>query len=191
MGMTVNILWRPAGGLLALILILAAGPAAAEDTALRTGLSAGTSNSNSFDLYLQHSLEPWLERAGYRILPYANLGFTQWSGDKDDYPGAKNDRAWGLVAALGLRWEGKVWETVRPYLAANVGPSYIHDKEFLNREMGGGHYLFNLRASLGLILGQDRRHNLGLDASHYSNCYTQRANEGYNALGLSYGYSFW
>jgi len=95
------------------------------------------------------------------------------------------------VAALGLRWELKAWETARPYLAFNVGPSYISKDEFLGNEMGGGHYLFNLRASLGLRLGRDFRHNLGLDASHYSNAFTQSSNKGYNALGLSYGYSFW
>ena len=183
-----NILRRPAGGILALA--LAAGPAAAEDTALRAGLSYGTHSSTSFDLYLQQSFEPWLERVGYQLVPYANLGLTFWSGDKKDYPKAKNDRAWGLVATLGLRLEMNTWETARPYLAFNVGPTYIQDKEFLGLDMGGGHYLFNLRASLGLILGEDRRHNLSLDASHYSNCYTQSANDGYNSLGLSYGYSF-
>jgi len=172
-------------GLLALC--LAAGTAAAEDIALRAGLSYGTRGSTAFDLYLQHPFEPWLERAGYQLAPYANLGFTHWSGD-GEYSG--NDRAWGLVTALGLRLEMNAWETARPYLAFHVGPSYIHDKKFLDLQMGGGHYLFNLRASLGLILGEDRRHNLGLDASHYSNCYTQSSNDGYNALGLSYGYSF-
>ncbi|MDR2725661.1 MAG: acyloxyacyl hydrolase [Candidatus Adiutrix sp.] len=181
----------PVAGLLFLVLSSWTVGAAAEDTALRAGVSAGTHSSTSFDLYLQHSFEPWLDRAGYQLSPYANLGFTLWTGDKKDYPGARNDQIWGLVAALGLRWELKAWETARPYLAFNVGPSYISKDEFLGNEMGGGHYLFNLRASLGLRLGRDFRHNLGLDASHYSNAFTQSSNKGYNALGLSYGYSFW
>ena len=176
------------------LLVLAAWPAAvalAEDTAIRVGLSAGTPKSTNFDLYLQHTFEPWLDRAGYSLAPYANLGFTLWSGDKKDYPEARNDQIWGLVAALGLRWELKTWETARPYLAANVGPTYVSEDEFLGNEMGGGHYLFNLRASLGLRLGEEFRHNLGLDASHYSNAFTKSSNRGYNSVGMSYGYSFW
>jgi hypothetical protein len=179
---------------LGFLLVLAAGPtavAAAGDTALKAGLSRGTNSSAAFDLYLQHTFEPWLDRADYQFGPYANLGFTLWSGDKDDYPEARNDQIWGLVAALGLRWDWKAWETAWPYLAFNVGPSYVSDDEFLGRDMGGGHFLFNLRASLGLKFGENLRHNLGLDASHYSNAYTKSANNGYNALGLSYGYSFW
>ena len=177
------------GGLLALI--LAAGPAAAEDTAFRVGYSYGPHDSKTADLYMQHSFDHWLDRTGFRLVPYANLGFTFWYGDKDKYPRARNDQIWGLVAALGLRWELKTWESAWPYLAMNVGPSYISEDEFMGDEMGGGHYRFNLRASLGLRLGHGFRHNLSLDASHYSNSYTQRINTGYNALGLSYGYSFW
>jgi hypothetical protein len=187
--MTKNIMRIMAFGLL--VLFTAAGPAAAQDTALRAGISFGSNDSTALDIYAQHSFTPWLERPGYRLIPYANLGATFWFGDKKDYPEADNDRIWGLVAALGLRWEGLIWEAARPYLAFNVGPSYISDSEFLGREMGGGHFLFNLRASLGLSFGEDFRHNLGLDASHFSNAYTQRSNNGYNALGLSYGYSFW
>ena len=183
-----NIIRRLAGGLL--VLVLAAGTAGAEGTALRAGVSHGSRGSTAFDLYGQYSFEPWLERISYRLVPFANLGFTLWSGEKEDYPGALNDQLWGLVAALGLRLEMNAWEAARPYLAVNVGPSYVSESEFLGHQMGGGHYLFNLRASLGLLLGEERRHNLGLDASHYSNAYTKRANDGYNALGVSYGYSF-
>ena len=179
-----------AGGFLALL--LAAGPAPAEDTAIRTGLSRGSRHSTEFDLYFQHTFEPWHERAGYTFGPYANLGYMLWVADKkEDNPKDQNDQIWGLVAALGLRWDWKTWETARPYVAFNVGPSYVSDDEFMDRQMGGGHYLFNLRASLGLRLGESHRHSLGLDASHCSNAYTKSANNGYNALGLSYGYSFW
>ena len=181
--------WRwLAGGLLALV--LSAGPAAAEDTAIRAGLSYGMSGSSVLDLYLQHSFEPWLDRDGYSLSPFANLGMTFWSGDKKNRPEARVERLWGLVAALGLRLELKTWEMARPYLALNVGPSYISEDEFLGRQMGGGHFLFNLRTSFGLRFGQDLAHNLGLDLSHYSNAYTQNSNRGYNSMGLSYGYSF-
>ena len=183
-----NISRRLAGGLL--VLILAAGTAGAEGLALRAGVSYGTSESTAFDLYGQYSFEPWLERISYQLVPFANMGFTLWSGDKKNYPAAQNDQIWGLVAALGLRLEMNTWEAARPYFAFSVGPSYISESEFLDRYMGGGHYLFNLRASLGLLLGEERRHSLGLDASHYSNAFTQSSNDGYNALGLSYGYSF-
>jgi len=183
-----NILLGLAGGFLALL--LAAGPAPAADTALRTGLSRGSKDSTAFDLYLQHTFEPWLERAGYQFGPYANLGYMLWTGDKEKYPGARNDQLWGLVAALGLRWDWRTWNMARPYLAFNAGPSYVSKDEFLNRDLGGGHYLFNLRASLGLRLGESQRHSLGLDASHCSNAYTKSGNNGYNALGLSYGFSF-
>ena len=173
-----------------LVLWLAAGEAPAEDTALRTGLSRGSRHSTEFDLYLQHTFEPWHERAGYQFGPYANLGYMLWTADKKDYPEAKNDQLWGLVAALGLRWDWRTWETARPFFAFNVGPSYVSEDEFMGRELGGGHYLFNLRASLGLRLGETHRHSLALDASHCSNAYTKSSNNGYNALGLSYGFSF-
>jgi hypothetical protein len=179
--------------MMVLALVLAAGPAEAGDTAPRVGVSRGTMESTAFDLYLQHTFDPWQERAAYQFGPYANLGYTLWLGDKNkaDNPEAVTDQIWGLVAAVGLRLDLKVWEAARPYLAFNVGPSYISGSDFLGRGMGGGHYLFNLRASLGLRFGKEYRHNLGLDGSHFSNAYTKSANYGYNSLGMSYGYGFW
>ena len=184
--------WRAKVSLVVGLALLAGAPAAAEETtAIRTGLSYGSSKSAYYDLYLQHTFDPWLDRAGYRLAPYANLGFGFLSGDKDGHPEYINDQLWTMVAALGLRYEMKVRETFHPYLAFNVGPSYVSENEFLGRTMGGGHYLFNLRASLGAFFGETRRHNLGFDLSHYSNAYTKSSNKGYNAMGLSYGYSFW
>ena len=75
-----------------LLLFLAAGPSPAEDTAIRTGLSRGSRHSTEFDLYLQHTFEPWHERAGYQFGPYANLGYMLWTADKKYYPPAKNDQ---------------------------------------------------------------------------------------------------
>jgi hypothetical protein len=175
-----------AGGLL--ILFMAAGPAAAQDTAVRFGWASGEAESQAFDLYLQHTLDAWLDRPGYSLSPYLNLGLTVWQGDKKE--DVRVDQVWGLAAALGLRLESKTWETAHPYFAFNAGPSYISEGEFMNHDMGGN-FSFNLRAGFGLRFGEEFRHNLGLDASHYSNAYTQSANWGYNALGFSYGYSFW
>jgi hypothetical protein len=179
-----------AAGLLALTAFTA--PAAAGDGALRFGLGVGNHHSKAFDLYWQYSFDPWLDKPDYQLTPFANLGLTHWKGDSADDAGVKfeNDSIWGLVAALGLRYSLTCWEAVHPYLALSAGPSYISDNTFLDRDLGGGHYIFNLRASLGLSFGEEYRHRLSLDASHYSNAFTQRDNNGFNYLGASYGFSF-
>jgi hypothetical protein len=146
-------------------------------------IGQGAQESVTYDPYLQYTFEPWLSGESYELRPFVTGGLTFWD-DTDS-----SDSVWGLVAAVGLKlaYSG---ESLRPFVSLSGGPSYISQDTFVGRDLGGGHYLFNCRAMLGLDFGQDYRHSLSVHATHYSNGRTQSNNDGFNTWGLAYGYSF-
>jgi lipid A 3-O-deacylase len=164
------------------ILWLTPAPAEAQ-VSFNFTIGQGAQESITYDPYLQYTFEPWLSDESYELRPFVTGGLTVWV-DKDF-----SDSVWGLVAAFGLKlsYNGDSW---RPFFSLSGGPSYISQDYFVWRDLGGGHYLFNSRAILGLDFGQDHQHSLGVHATHYSNGRTQRSNDGFNSWGLSYGYSF-
>lgn len=146
-------------------------------------IGQGPQESISYDPYLQYTFEPWLSSESYELRPFVTGGLTFWE-DTDS-----SDSVWGLVAAFGLKlaFNGDDWH---PFFSLSGGPSYISQDYFVGKDLGGGHYLFNSRAILGLDFGQDYQHSFGVHATHYSNGRTQRSNDGFNSWGLAYGYSF-
>ena len=152
-------------------------------TSLNFGVAYGEKDSTAYDLFVQHDFNPWLEGECWELSPFLTGGLTFW--DDDD----SSDSVWGVLAAFGLRLAYTGFDSVRPYLSLNGGPSYVSQKDFIGRDLGG-HFLFNSRAMLGLKFGSDFQHNIGLHGSHYSNGHTQSENDGYNYLGAIYGYSF-
>lgn len=143
----------------------------------------GNNDSTTFDPYVQYTFNPWVESDNFELSPFVTGGMTFW--DEND----ASDSVWGVLASLGLRL-AYTGANVRPYLALNAGPSYISQKQFVGRDLGG-HFIFNTRVMLGLGFGEDYRHNFSAHGTHYSNARTQSENDGFNTFGLAYGYSFY
>ena len=130
-------------------------------TSLNLGVGFGDNDSMAYDLFVQHDFNPWLESECWELSPFLTGGLTIW--DDDD----SSDSVWGVLAAFGLSLSYTGFDNVRPYLSLNGGPSYVSQKNFVGRDLGG-HYLFNSRAMLGLKFGQELQHNIGVHGSHYS-----------------------
>lgn len=152
-------------------------------SSVNAGLSFGDNDSMAYDLYLQHDFGSWLSGESWELSPFLTGGLTLWD-DSDS-----SDSVVGVLAAFGLKLSYNGCANTVPYLSLNGGPSYVSQKTFVGRDLGG-HYLFNSRVMVGLRFGDQFRHNVGVHASHYSNGHTQSENDGYNYVGAIYGYTY-
>ena len=73
------------------------------------------------------------------------------------------------------------------YIEGGIGITYIDSEHYLDRSLGS-HWQFEDKLAAGVII--HKRHKLGLTFSHYSNANLANENDGFNVVGLSYGY-FW
>ena len=169
-------------GLIVLSCLLRVDAAEAWENSFNMALGAGTSDSLSVDLYLRQDYEPWLRGESYTLHPFTTEGLTYWHKDSG------GDDVFGILASVGLQLS-YFGDSFRPYVSVNAGPSLISEKTFVERDLGG-HFIFNTRAMIGLRFGQDFRHNLSVHATHYSNAHLYDDNDGFNSVGLSYGFSF-
>lgn len=163
--------------------LVLSGPAAFAEWSFNFAGGRGNNDSTTYDPYVQYTFNPWVSGDSFELTPFVTGGMTFW--EEND----TSDSVWGVLASLGLRLSYTA-ASVRPYLALNAGPSYISQKHFVGRDLGG-HFIFNTRVMLGLTFGQDFRHNFSIHGTHYSNAHTQSENDGLNTFGLAYGYSFY
>ena len=156
--------------------------AAAFDPSLNFAIGSGHVDSVTFDLWLQQTYGTWFSGDSWTVRPLTTQGVTFWH-DPDE-----SEAVVGLLASIGvvLNYYG---ETVQPYVMINAGPSIISETYFADRHLGG-HFIFNTRVMGGLRFGENFRHNLSVHATHYSNAYIYEDNDGFNTVGLAYGYTF-
>lgn len=160
------------------------GPASFAGAQPTLHFSAGIGDGHSayYDLYAQQTFKPLETWETCELVPLANIGLTAWH-DNDG-----NETVFGLIGALGLKLSF-YGDTYRPFILLSGGPSFISSDEFVGRDLGSK-FIFNTHARLGLDFGAEFKHHFDVHATHYSNAHTSRDNDGYNALGLAYGYSF-
>ena len=183
-------------GVLALALTMGAwaAPAQAADLSLNAAVAAGNESSQAFDLYLKASFDPWWSGSSLSLRPQAQAGIGLWH--KDSYTASKNQRhrSWAknnfsIYGAVGLELAYTGWSACEPFAGLNLGLSYVDEKDFLGRELGS-HILIFSRGDLGLRFGDNFRHSLSVQLTHYSNARTNKKNDGLNNVGLAYGFSF-
>lgn len=157
---------------------------ASAEWSFNLAVGRGNDSSITYDPYAQYTFNPWASGEKFELRPFVTGGMTFWD-DTDT-----SDSVWGVVAALGVQLS-YLGENIKPYISLNAGPSYISQNNFVGRNLGGGHYIFNNRLKIGALFGQDSRHNISAHVTHYSNARTQRDNDGFNTYGLEYGFSFY
>ncbi|MDR1046063.1 MAG: acyloxyacyl hydrolase [Candidatus Adiutrix sp.] len=170
-------------GMIILVCLGTGKAAGAWDSSFNLAAGAGTADSFTVDLQFRQDYAPWVSGQSYALNPFTLEGLTYWRKD-----GGGGEEVAGLLASAGLELS-YFGDYFRPYVSVNAGPSLISEKTFLGRDLGG-HFVFNTRAMIGLRFGQGFRHNLGVHATHYSNAHLYDDNDGFNSLGLSYGFSF-
>lgn len=179
-----------------LLISFSAGTAPAIDYSLHLAVGMGYKESMSADLYVKQTYEPWLESESWALRPSTGIGVTYWNDVnrsgyfwlKDGKLGKGKEHVWGVFGFVGFELIYKLdgWQ---PYIAYNVGPSYISETEFAGRSLGG-RFIFNNRVSAGLRFGKNLQHELSLQYIHYSNAGIYPQNSGYNTFCLMYGYHF-
>lgn len=73
-----------------------------------------------------------------------------------------------LAAAPVVRYVFNSHFGVTPYLELSIGPAYLSNTRFANRNLGM-HFAFQDRGGIGLTMGQRQQFALGVHAVHYSN----------------------
>lgn len=163
---------------------------------LKSSIGVGERKSVALDFSWQQTYKSLLGDSNLELRPFTAIGSMLWidiGGKHYFWATSKTWRksshtAWGFFGALGLKlsYRGANW---RPFLALSIGPSYISDYDFVERNLGG-HFIFNDRAAVGANFGRRMQHTLSLQGTHYSNAGIYTHNRGYNTLSLSYAYSF-
>lgn len=179
-----------------MLVCVSAGTASAIDHSLHLAVGMGYKESMSADLYAKQTYSPWFEGDSWELRPSTGMGVTYWNdvngsvyfGIKDGKFNKGKEHVWGAFGFVGFELVCKLdgWQ---PYIAYNVGPSYISETEFAERSLGG-HFIFNNRVSVGIRFGNNLRHELSLQYIHYSNAGIYSQNSGYNTFCLMYGFHF-
>lgn len=164
--------------------------------AIKSSIGVGEHKSMAIDISWQQTYANLLGGANFELRPFTAIGGLLWIdiGGRHYFWATSNTwckskhTAWGFFGALGLKlaYKGDSWQ---PFIALSIGPSYISDYDFVERNLGG-HFIFNDRAALGAHFGNRLQHTLSLQATHYSNAGIYTHNRGYNTLSLSYDYAF-
>ncbi|QYJ90860.1 acyloxyacyl hydrolase [Shewanella halotolerans] len=76
-------------------------------------------------------------------------------------------------------------ESLSLYFEGGIGITYIDSEHYLDRSLGS-HWQFEDKLGAGVIL--QKHHKLGIAFNHYSNANLASENDGFNVVGLSYGY---
>lgn len=185
-------------GVFICILALVGLPAQAFEIehAVKGSVGVGDRKSMAMDFAWQQTYGALLDGAYFELRPFTAIGGLLWidiDGNDHFWATSKTWRksshtAWGFFGALGLRlaYKGENWQ---PFVALSVGPSYISDSDFVERNLGG-HFIFNDRAALGARFGGRMQHELSFQFTHYSNAGIYTHNRGYNTYSLSYAYCF-
>jgi len=169
-------------GLGLMLSLILTGQAAAFDSSLNLAGGVGNQDSATIDLYLKQTYSPWWSGERMELRPFTTQGLTYW------FHNSRSEEVAGVLLSFGLQLS-YAGDYFQPYVSVNAGPSLVSERRFVDRDLGG-HFLFNTRAMLGVRFGQEYRHNLGFHATHYSNAHLNDENDGFNTLGLSYGYTF-
>lgn len=164
--------------------VLFAGSAVAASTSVGLGISRGDSDSMAYSLNISQKYEPMVDTEAVTVTPIAEIGGHVWIDKDDDV-----DKVWGAYLAPGLRVNLNTDKNIRPYVEGTLGGAVNSESEMDDKDFGSN-ALFRARGAVGVSFGEELRHKVQGDYTHYSTFGLSKKDDGYNTYGLSYGYSF-
>jgi hypothetical protein len=167
-----------------LLLLVSATPAAAASTSVNADIARGDSNSMAYSLNLAQKYAPWFSNSAFEFGPLAEIGGHAWVDNK-----AHVDTVWGAHISPGVYFTLFTEAAVRPYVVLNVG-GVLNSEDHMDDRNFGSHALFRNRGSVGASFGDEYRHSVQGNYTHYSTWGITKANDGYSSYGVSYSYSF-
>ena len=157
------------------------GNASAGEISLAGTVAHGEESSQAYDLYVQYVFTPWYQNDALALKPLATAGISLW-----ERPGKS---IWGANVNVGLMLQFSGGEYWQPFIAGTFGMTVLSSDEFNDLNLGCREQ-FRSRASLGISFGKGFGHMVKCDVTHYSNASMAANNDGYNTIGLSYGFTF-
>ena len=147
------------------------------------GAGLGQASSSAWDASLRHNFSPWLENSVVRLAPFAEASGTYLYVNS-------NDDMWAASVAGGLKLSILTdISSIRPYLSGSFGGSFLSEHMLSSRNLGQ-RFQFRSRGALGIDFGEDYRHAIEVNTSHYTNSGMDRHNASYSNIGVMYGYKF-
>ena len=167
-----------------LFLLSAPSPVRAAATSVGMEIGRGESDSMAYSLKIAQKYAPWFSNSVFEFGPYAEIGGHAWVDDKSYV-----DTVWGVFAAPGLYLTLFTDAPIRPFIATSLGGTLNSEKQMDDRKFGS-YLLFRTSGNVGLSFGEEYRHTIQGNYTHFSNAGLARKNEGYSHYGVSYSYSF-
>lgn len=167
-----------------LLLFMPASPVLAAGTTIGADVARGDSDSMAYSLRISQKYAPWISNSLFELGPLAEVGGHAWVDNKDDV-----DTVWGGYLTPGLYMTLFTDAPVQPFLSGSVGGA-VNSKDRLDERNLGSHVLFRTRGSVGLSFGDDYRHSIQGNYTHYSTGGLTDKNDGYSTYGMSYNFSF-
>lgn len=159
------------------------GSVHAQGTSLHLGAGYGTEDATTYDLSLQHHFAPWISGENAALTPFILGGISTWRN------GSHASSMWVGYLSAGVTLELVEFNEWRPFTSVSFGGALLSDESYGKRKLGS-HGQFRSQGSIGLKFGTSLRHYVRIDATHYSNAHLASDNDGYNIIGLSYGFTF-
>ena len=103
-----------------------------------------------------------------------------WQNTCDSIAGGLS---FGLIVNF---WREGSWH---PYISGSIGGFILPNNRMGSHDLGCN-FRFRTKGSLGISLGQERRHGVQVDVAHFSNAGLGSSNSGFNVFGVSYGFRF-
>ncbi len=168
---------------LLMLACLCFGPpaAVAGDFSLAAAIAHGEKNSQAYDVYGQYAFSPWYQGESVSVKPLITSGVSLWK--------RPNKELWGGNVNAGLMLEFAGGGNWRSFISGTFGITILSSDEFDNLDLGCREQ-FRSRGSIGISFGENFQHTVQCNVTHYSNGSMATKNDGYNTLGIVYGFTF-
>lgn len=147
-------------------------------------VSGGASDCSSVaaDLTLRRTFDSIYDNEYLSILPLAevSVNYVRRSSSIDFWGGSLSG---GGVAVFNR--EG----TWRPYASLTFGGAFLSETRFYYKNFGIS-FQFRTKGAAGIQFGEDFRHSIQADFTHFSNGGINENNSGINTYCISYGFRF-
>ncbi|WP_067519881.1 acyloxyacyl hydrolase [Endozoicomonas ascidiicola] len=134
-----------------------------------------------------------------QLQSYVELALGKWNSSlnpafNNQRIGADSVNQISVSPVFRLTSQQPAWGNSYPFLDMGVGLSYQSEEDIEQKHLTGinmgGNWQFEIRAMIGMALGENRDFEISYGWMHYSNAYIHDANEGIDFQTLQLTYRF-
>jgi Lipid A 3-O-deacylase (PagL). len=166
---------------LIVLLLVVCTPARAETTSVGLGIGYADDDIMAYSLSLTQLYQPLAAGSIAELSPTGEVAVHLWDGDRDTSA--------GMSLSPGLRLTLLTDKAFSPYLGVSVGGALMSERKIDSRDLGS-HLLMRTKGVVGIQFGENNRHSIQGEYSHYGNLGIVSPNDGLNTYGGSYSFAF-